>query len=298
MKWQSVISAILVLGLLSACTLPGLSGQSPPSGPSGSQGSAGPAALGPAQPGAANPDADDPADPGSGAGDSADDRAEPGSAPSGSDESGPGPAESGSAGSGNASSAPAGPLPAEQEPADGGSAPPPRVHPAEQKIGAGAQAALEALRNADLPGLAAIAHPVHGVRFSPYGHVITEGDFAHPVFTADDLLTPGLLGETFYWGVYDGSGEDIMLTFQEFLDQFAYNYDYAAAPEVGWNSVLREGNTILNHSTVYPDSLFVDYHWPGSVEYSGMDWGTLRLVFAEHDGVWYLVAVIHDQWTI
>src|SRR5690606_20543458 len=104
--------------------------------------------------------------------------------------------------------------------------------------------------------------------------------------------------QSYLWGMYDGSGEDIVLTFAEFIDRFAYNYDYAAAPQVGWNSVLQTGNTLLNHEDVYPDSLFVEYHVPGSAEYDGMDWGTLRLVFMEHEGTWYVVGIIHDQWTI
>jgi hypothetical protein len=29
-----------------------------------------------------------------------------------------------------------------------------------------------------------------------------------------------------------------------------------------------------------------------------MDWESLRLVFQEEGGVWYLVGVIHDEWTI
>lgn len=172
------------------------------------------------------------------------------------------------------------------------------VNPVEAKIGHAAAAVLAAVRDSDLPALAAVVHPEHGVRFSPYGHVITDGAYAHQLFTADELAAPGLLEQSFTWGAYDGSGEDINLTFREYLARFVYNYEYTAAPLVGWNTVAKEGNTILNHQQVYPDSLFVDFHFPGTAEYDGMDWGTLRLVFTEHDGVWYVVGIIHDQWTI
>lgn len=172
------------------------------------------------------------------------------------------------------------------------------LNPVEQKIGDAAAAALAALRDDDLTALAAVVHPVQGVRFSPYGHVITDGEYAHKLFSAADLAAPGLLDETFVWGAYDGSGEDIVLPFKDYLARFAYNYEYTAAPLVGWNTVVKEGNTILNHHDVYPGSLFVDFHFPGSAEYDGMDWGTLRLVFTEHDGNWYVVGIIHDQWTI
>jgi hypothetical protein len=29
-----------------------------------------------------------------------------------------------------------------------------------------------------------------------------------------------------------------------------------------------------------------------------MDWVSLRLVFLQEDGTWFLVGVVHDQWTI
>jgi hypothetical protein len=33
-------------------------------------------------------------------------------------------------------------------------------------------------------------------------------------------------------------------------------------------------------------------------EYEGMDWRSLRLVFEKKNDIWYLVGIIHDQWTI
>jgi (p)ppGpp synthase/HD superfamily hydrolase len=29
-----------------------------------------------------------------------------------------------------------------------------------------------------------------------------------------------------------------------------------------------------------------------------MDWRSLRLVFEKKNDIWYLVGIIHDQWTI
>jgi hypothetical protein len=43
----------------------------------------------------------------------------------------------------------------------------------------------------------------------------------------------------------------------------------------------------------------VEYHFSGFVEdYGGMDWVSLRLVFIEEEGSWFLVGIVHDQWTI
>jgi len=43
----------------------------------------------------------------------------------------------------------------------------------------------------------------------------------------------------------------------------------------------------------------VEYHFPGiDPQYGGLDWRSLRLVFQQSGGEWYLVGIIHDQWTI
>jgi len=33
-------------------------------------------------------------------------------------------------------------------------------------------------------------------------------------------------------------------------------------------------------------------------DYAGMDWKSLRLVFEQYEGRWYLVGIINNQWTI
>jgi hypothetical protein len=50
---------------------------------------------------------------------------------------------------------------------------------------------------------------------------------------------------------------------------------------------------------VYPDATVVEFHFPGFEEkYEGMDWKSLRVVVEKLDNKWYVVGIIHDQWTI
>ena len=58
------------------------------------------------------------------------------------------------------------------------------------------------------------------------------------------------------------------------------------------------GNSLNNLQDVYPDHNFVEFYYPGTDEYGGMDWYSLRLVFDDYQGKPYLVAIINDQWTI
>lgn len=165
----------------------------------------------------------------------------------------------------------------------------------ERAIGPRAAAVLHALEQADLAGLADLVHPVKGVRFSPYAFVDVD---------RDQVLLPEQLREldpaqVFLWGYYDGSGHPIEMTFPEYLrSEFVYGRDYMNAPEVAFDQVLGRGNTINNIREAYPEGHFVEYHFPGTPEMDGMDWSSLRLVFEEIGGQWYLVGVIGDRWTI
>jgi hypothetical protein len=167
--------------------------------------------------------------------------------------------------------------------------------------GRSAQAIL-ALRDRDWDEVARLVHPVKGVTFSPYTYVRPlQGapGAADLVFSATQLR--GLWSDptVYSWGVYDGSGEPIDLTFQEYYARFVYDVDFAQPEVVGFDQVVGQGNTINNIAMVWPNGVTVEYHFEGfDPEYGGMDWRSLRLVFEEQDGTWYLVGIVHDEWTI
>jgi hypothetical protein len=158
-----------------------------------------------------------------------------------------------------------------------------------------AERVINALRAKDLAAVAEFVHPSEGVRFSPYGYV----QESHQVFMPGDLAELAGSEEVYVWGQYDGSGEPIELTFDAYYDEFVYTSDFANAEQIAVNQRLGQGNTINNISEFYPDSSFVEYHFSGfDPEYEGMDWESLRLVFKQENGTWFLVGVVHDQWTI
>lgn len=165
-------------------------------------------------------------------------------------------------------------------------------------IAAQASAALQAIKQQDWNGLGLLVHPVKGVRFSPYGHV-KPGAGGDQVRTASQIRA-GFTDQTVIrWGEYDGTGDPINLTFQGYYQKFVYNADFAQAPVVVYNQIAGRGNTLINLHEVYPQAQFVEYHFPGiDPQFEGMDWQSLRLVFEEAAGNWYLIGIVHDQWTI
>ncbi len=155
---------------------------------------------------------------------------------------------------------------------------------------------LQALKAKDFAALSASVHPDKGVRFSPYAFVDGANDItfspAQVAGLADD-------SEIYLWGAYDGSGEPIELNFADYYSKFILSHDFTQAKEVGENEIQGSGNTTNNLSEAYPAAQFVEYHFPGfDPQYEGMDWESLRLVYENIDSQWYLVGVIHDQWTI
>lgn len=155
--------------------------------------------------------------------------------------------------------------------------------------------AVAALKNHDMPALAALQHPNAYLRISPYAYVRAED----LVFTQAQVSALWDDPSVYTWGAYDGSGLPIELNFQAYYAEFLYRVDYAAAPQMSLNQRIGMGNSMDNAAEFYPNSMIVEYHFPGfDPQYSGMDWRSLRLVFESIDGRWYLTGLINDQWTI
>ncbi len=88
------------------------------------------------------------------------------------------------------------------------------------------------------------------------------------------------------------------MSFLDYYSKFIYDEDFANAPQVAMNHRLSTGNSIDNSTEFYPGSMIVEYYFPGfDPQYGGMDWRSLRLVFSEYNSTWYLVGIIHDEWT-
>ena len=148
----------------------------------------------------------------------------------------------------------------------------------------------------DWQAVAKLVHPVEGLRFSPYGYVdVDEG----VLLSADQVGSLSQDGTKRRWGRMDGSGEPIEMTASEYYRRFIYDRDFAAIAGGGPNERLGHGNSLNNISEAFSgETVFFDFHHPGSEQYQGMDWRTLRVVLKHADARWYLVGLVHDEWTI
>jgi hypothetical protein len=152
------------------------------------------------------------------------------------------------------------------------------------------------LHEKDFESLSDYIHPSEQLTFSPYGYIFEDQDLT---FTKAQVALLWDDTSVYTWGSYDGSGEPITLNFQDYYNRFVYNADYILPDQMAFNSYLGSGNTMHNIEDVYPDAMFVEYYFKGfNPEYEGMDWTSLRLVLKQIDGKWYLLHIIHVQWTI
>ena len=157
---------------------------------------------------------------------------------------------------------------------------------------------LSAAKNKEYKKFASFIDPEAGIRFSPYGYIDTEGDkkfmpeqFLN--FTTDKKTTK------FIWGVFDGSGDKIILTVDEYFKKFVYDVDFLNAPVISLNKSVSKGNSLNNIDSIYKNCVYTEFYFPGfDKKYEGMDWQSIKLVFKKENNSLYLIAVIHDQWTI
>ena len=155
---------------------------------------------------------------------------------------------------------------------------------------------IKAIEEKDMTALSKFIHPDKGVRFTPYTNVSNENDL---VFTKEQMLNFFEDNEKYVWGYYDGRGNEILLSPSEYYEEFIYSENFIDAEKVGYNMALGGGNIIENQFIFYENPIVVEYYFSGfKPEYDGLDWQSLRLVFQEKEGTWYLVGIIHNQYTI
>ncbi|HMU47437.1 MAG TPA: hypothetical protein PKC72_13775 [Chitinophagaceae bacterium] len=157
---------------------------------------------------------------------------------------------------------------------------------------------LTSIKNKKYAALADYIHPEAGIRFSPYAFVDTVHDvvMSPAKFTEELNKNPQ---QKILWGEYDGTGDPISLSLNEFMQKFVYPADFLSPENFKVNEFIGSGNTINNLKDVYKDCDFTESHFSGfEKKYDGMDWRSLRLVFKMKDGKYYLVGIVSDQWTI
>jgi hypothetical protein len=158
------------------------------------------------------------------------------------------------------------------------------------------QKAITALQRKDMKSLASLIHPIKGARLSPYLYINLETDL---VFGANELRYFFRDHRNRIWGYYEGTSTPIRLTDEVYYKSYLYDADYAHAAKIRLNPELRDDLTTGNVFEVYPKGIVVEYQsLEGNNQREAAAWRSLKLVFEIEGKSYYLVGIIHDQWTI
>ncbi|MTD30644.1 S-layer homology domain-containing protein [Planomicrobium sp. YIM 101495] len=134
----------------------------------------------------------------------------------------------------------------------------------------------------------------NGLTFCPYsGGCFEDGGvtFAKaelPAFMTDETER--------LWGYEDGSGFAIKETPAEYYDDYLLDANYTSKTRFDRTEQPMTQDWI---HMLYPEATIVEFYFPGTAQYEGMDWQSLNMVFEKTaSGDWILVAIINDRWTI
>ncbi len=154
---------------------------------------------------------------------------------------------------------------------------------------------LTSLKNKDYKTFAGFFHPTLGVRFSPYAFVDTVRDLTFKAAVFEQKMAQI---KKINWGPHSAGEEEILMTVPEYFAAFVYNADFLNAEKYLLNEFIGRGTTINNLKEIYPDCPFTESYFSGfDKKFDGLDWCSLRLVFKKHFDKYYLVGVVHDNWT-
>jgi hypothetical protein len=135
------------------------------------------------------------------------------------------------------------------------------------------------------------------VRFSPYAYIDSVTDKV--VSAAWIRKQAGGKQDKMLWGTIDPTDEPIDRTIDDYAKSFIYNADFLQPEKFKVNEFIGSGNTTNNLLSFYKDCDFTESHFSGfEKRYEGMDWCSVRLVFKKKEGRYFLVGVVHDEWTI
>jgi hypothetical protein len=156
------------------------------------------------------------------------------------------------------------------------------------------QIVIKLIKDRDIGTLSKYAHPKKGIMFSPYSDLKNNDN---QIIGKKDMVKTYEKNEELVWGEYDRTGTRILLTFDNYFDRFIYDMDFIEY-NLNYDSIMGIGNTLENINSVFPNARSVEYYVPGTEKYEYTDWKSLRLLYEMYKGKYYLVAVVHNEWTI
>ncbi len=153
---------------------------------------------------------------------------------------------------------------------------------------------MACLKKKDWVELAKYTSSKEQILFYPYGFIDTS---IAKSFAPNLLAMVEESGKKVYWANYDGSGEPMDLTVKNYVKQYINDKDYVKADTIRANKMVEIGNSPNNIDKVFKNAEYVEYFVKGTGATAEHNWSSLRLVYRKTGEHYFLIGVIHNQWT-
>ncbi len=148
-----------------------------------------------------------------------------------------------------------------------------------------------AIQNRDGDALTAISNPERGLRFRRYWHA--EG----VRFENQQINNLFNLSQSYFWGVADGSGEDINGSFSEIMLPLL-DRNLLQATQTGCNEILHGGTAgIIQLPFRYEGANYYSLYRPAPADQE-LDWGSWAIGIERWQGEYFISFLVHYQWEI
>lgn len=151
------------------------------------------------------------------------------------------------------------------------------------------------LENSEFAKLAEKVDPIEGVTFTIFADFAKTDNFGGiPVTLTKDEIVDSL-DKQFVWGQGDG-GPPLEVTFREYVQEYLLKRlgEKITYETITFNESAFVFSGVLNtiHKN-YPNAKYVEYYLPGEDGNERL-FQSIRFVFQEREGTWYLIGIVRD----
>lgn len=151
------------------------------------------------------------------------------------------------------------------------------------------------LKDMNFTWLKTYIHPAKWVLFSPYEYIDKNRVITFSTWTITDISNDNKI---YTWWTDAASWNPINLSLSGYYKKFIYDVDFSKAPVKNYWENFQRWSINNNVQQVFPNWFITEYYFTGfDVKYEWMDWRSLRLILEPLNWNWYLVWVVHWQWT-
>lgn len=151
------------------------------------------------------------------------------------------------------------------------------------------------LQNEDFEKLAEKVDPVDGITFALFADFGAEPGYGGEYVNLSRNEIKSAADQQFVWG-YDDSDKEYKMTLKDYVNEMLLklNGEEVTYEEITFNqSAFEYGGVINTIHENYPDAKYVEYYAPDKSG-ENRSFQSIRFIFQERDGIWYLIGISRD----